>query len=122
MHVTTIFVLVASLLFLLSGILIFLAWRLIVCLQSISLSGFRAQDRERRDMFHLFERLIEKRETSPSREHIVLAHHSSERMQETASSTEVETAALKKDRENGKPPLASTEPGRETDDFKALFE
>lgn len=120
MHVTTIEVL----LLLLSGVLVFLAWRLIVCLQSISLSGFRAQDRERRDMFHLFERLIEKRDTSLNKEHAVLAHHSSERMQETASSLEMEVEALKEGnrKDNSNPPLASTEPGKETDDFKALFE
>lgn len=117
MHVTTIEVL----LLLLSGVLIFLAWRLIVCLQSISLSGFRAQDRERRDMFHLFERLIEKRDTSPSREHVVLPLHSNERMQETASCTEIEREALKEDKKNGNPPLVSTEPGEETNEFESLF-
>lgn len=119
MHVITI--VVASALLLLSGALIFLAWRLIVCLQSISLSGFRAQDRERRDMFHLFERLTEKRDTSPSGERVVLAHHSSERMQETASSSEMEREALEKGRENGNPPLVSTEPGAEVNVAEALF-
>lgn len=120
MHVTTtIIVLVASVL---SGALIFLAWRLIICLQSISLSGFRAQDRERRDMFHLFERLIEKRNTSLNSEHIVLAHHSSERAQETASSSDEEKEALKKDREkNNNLPLVSTVPGAETNEYEALF-
>jgi hypothetical protein len=104
---------------LLSAALVFLAWRLISCLQSVSLSGFRAQDRERRDMFHLFERLIEKRNTSPSREHIVLPLHSGERMQETASCSEMEKEAVK---ENGSPPLVSTEPGEEMNMFEALHQ
>ena len=119
MSMTTIEVILLFIFIIIAGGLLLLAWRLLSCLQSISLSMFRFQDRDRRDMIHLFERMEEKRAFPGN---TVLSLHSQERIQETASSARMEEEALRNDGEQEKdPPLVRVTPDEELNSYGELF-
>ena len=80
--------LILSMCFLLGALV--LGWRLIGVLQAVTRASHRAADRERRDLYQIFERMFEKRDTLPHQIRDLANLHARERMNQVTQDAKME--------------------------------
>ena len=94
-----------------------LCWRMVGGLHGHHALDSRERERERRDHFHLIEKLIERRDV-PDIHQLDLAHrHGAERMQRVASDAETEKEGAKATSKTPATPFRKPGPQRKWDDM-----